>query len=156
MQIRMTIMYLNLKSRDEEYKENEKHVLLCIDNAEGLIDQDDYRVRALFSKLLSECDLISILLSLRKPIGPLDGSFKGYIQILDPLKPIAAAELFMEVIGKRELEIEEIYEFLTLDKTYPFHKLDSLKENIDNWETITTEAKNQLIRRLGHEKRVQI
>lgn len=149
------LKHLNKITRDSEYKEQEKHVLICIDNAEGLIEAEDLNVRIFLSKLLSECCNLSVLLSLRKPIGALEGSFKGYIQFLDPLTPIHSVELFIENIGQREINAEEIFDLLVLDKDYPFHKLEKIKAKIDSWDKISCEDKSELIRKLSQETRVQ-
>jgi len=90
--------------------------LLCIDNAEEIIEHDGKRFKQLVARIINECTNLSIIITSRKNLGPMDDCIQSSIHVLHALKPQYSVEFFLE---QTDIEAEEILELIKLDKNYP-------------------------------------
>lgn len=82
---------------------------MIVDNAEDLIEHEGNKFKALIAQFLNECESLSIVLTSRIPLGKLEETMQGKIQLVHALKDQPAVELFYDRTTSESITAEEVY-----------------------------------------------
>ena len=66
------------------------------------------------------------------------------------MQPAASVELFLGRIGAELISVEEVYELLVVDGSYPYHKL-KINNKVSDGSQISPEARAEITRSLFSE-----
>ena len=90
--------------------------LLCLDNAEKIIDSDKGAFLDFIEDLHEECPNLRIIVTSDFSMGQLPKGTNPFAFMLNTLRPLYSAELFVE---RCKLESDEVVEFVFKDKKFP-------------------------------------
>ena len=104
-------------------KSTDQKFLLCLDNAEEIILNENSEFKQVLYDLFEYCPNLYIIVTSSKNIGPLPNDLPPTTQFLHSLKAELAVEIFLDNCGEHfDDDFDELYEFLLVDTNYPFHK----------------------------------
>lgn len=105
--------------RDLFKNETAKKFLVCLDNAEELIEYKQSEFKQLLKKLLNSCPYLQILITSRKHLLKIDDNIDTDPLFIPELKGNKPVELFLKRTEKlRQISIQEIIEIIKLDKEF--------------------------------------
>jgi len=132
---------LRYPGRDLFKNDYAKKYLICLDNAEALIDAKKDEFRALLKTLLSQCPHLQIMITSRKHLNKIDDAIETDLLFIPELKGDKPVQLFLHKAAKhKQLTIEEVVEIIQLDNSYPI--VAFLKGKFADLES--EQAKNKL------------
>ena len=101
--------------------------LLCLDNAEEIIENDNREFLTFLSELFDHCPAVNMIVTSIKDIGRLPNQINPKPFFLRQLRSHSAVELFLQQAPF--VDNEKMIEFLQADETFPIKKfLPSLKD----------------------------
>ena len=63
---------MKLQNTEKHFSTQVHKFIVCFDNVEELIEHDGKRIRDLLTRLINQCELLSIVLISNRPIGILE------------------------------------------------------------------------------------
>ena len=102
-------------------------------------------------ELTDQCPLLKVVLTSNKPLDPEFNLIQTTSRYFSSLKPMQAAELFIEILrqNKKIIKGKDVYDLILAEKHYPIRKLRSDYSTSRIFtSTVTPEFKEELVYKL--------
>ena len=104
----------------KQNKVSDHPALLCIDNAEGLIENEEKKFKHFITKTLNLMPNMSIMITSRRPLGVFENcDFQERYFLVEPLKARDSVKLFKK-ISEDEIHADEVLELMQASPEYPY------------------------------------
>ena len=130
--------------------------LLCLDNAEEVILNDNEEFASALAQLYDECPNLHVIVTSIRDIGRLPNEIDPKPCIVRQLRSQSAVELFLENTGY--IENGDFIQFLQTDVNYPFKKLCPSLKDKENFSVsdLTPEIIKEIrIRLMSHKNLIE-
>ena len=116
---------------NKHYSQHDQKFILCLDNAEDLINENRDEFRGLIMRLVNSCENLTIIIISSRPIGVINEPLNVLPEtiFLDQLKPNQAVELFID--KSKEIYVEEIIDLILVNPKDCISKLLNGVEDLE-------------------------
>ena len=93
-----------LKKEKKQLEDGKLDFLICFDNAEDLIENNQEQFQSLLQELTENCPTLKIVITSNKPLQP-NSNLKVHQSFISGLKSKRAVELFLDILDRNRLQV---------------------------------------------------